>query len=99
MTDGSGSPAEDGDPLCRRYHIKRHDFLGQGADGWVLRGVHRGSGQWHALKYLSRKAYDVEGEVKALQSVLRSLMNNDIQNDDKWIPNGNDITNTRTKIE
>ena len=68
MTDGCGSPAED-DPLCVSYHIRRHDFLGQGADGWVLRGVHRGSGQWHALKYLSRKAYDVEGEVKALQSV------------------------------
>ena len=57
------------DPLSLRYDIRRHDFLGQGADGSVVRGVERATGQWHALKFLSRSGYDPQGEVKALQKV------------------------------
>ena len=68
LRDGIGSHGDE-DPLSVRYDVLRHDFLGQGADGFVVRGVHRASGEWHALKFMSRKAYDADGEVKALQNI------------------------------
>ena len=48
------------DPLLLQYRVIKSCPLGSGADGGVVRGqVRQGpnSGEWHALKYISRDAY------------------------------------------
>ena len=57
------------DPLEQDYCVTR-ELLGCGADGGVVRGVLRKTGEWHALKFVSRGGYhgdDPGHEVEMLQ--------------------------------
>ena len=53
-SEGAAQVADD--PLHEVYHVTKV-FLGSGVDGGVCRGFHRGSGEAHALKYVSRNSY------------------------------------------
>ena len=64
------------DPLAAKYHIDRRKLLGAGADGGVVRGVDRVTGEWHALKYISSSAHSGELEIE----ILRGLQHPNIIN-------------------
>ena len=51
------------------HYWARGQCLGGGADGEVVRGVCRSNYMWHALKYMSAKAYSVDREVDVLRHV------------------------------
>ena len=60
------------DPLRVKYDVQRRHFLGNGADGGVVRGValaglHKG--RWVALKYLSTEGYTPDREARLLQQL------------------------------
>ena len=67
--------ASSKDPLNEQYIVKHKCVLGGGADGGVVRGqVKRGelAGHWHALKYISREAYDKKDSEKQVLMLLQS---------------------------
>ena len=57
------------DPLTAKYRVLRHKSLGSGADGGVIRGVVKETGEWHALKILSTVAYSPQRELDILQKM------------------------------
>jgi hypothetical protein len=58
-----------GDPLYQKYHVKTSIVLGDGADGGVVRGVDKDTGEWHALKFMSRDAYSPRKELEILSAM------------------------------
>ncbi len=64
------------DALTDKYYINIKKLLGSGADGGVVRGVDRVTGEWHALKYISSSAHSGELEIK----ILRGLQHPNIIN-------------------
>jgi serine/threonine protein kinase len=57
------------DSLAAKYHIDRNKILGAGADGGVVRGVDRVTGEWHALKYISSSAHSGALEIEILRGL------------------------------
>ena len=57
------------DPLTAKYRVLRGKMLGSGADGGVVRGVVKETGEWHALKFLSSAAYSPQRELNILQKL------------------------------
>ena len=59
------------DDLVKDYSVRKDKPLGAGADGGVVRGVLRQTGEWHALKFVSSEAYDPQAraEIHILQRV------------------------------
>jgi serine/threonine protein kinase len=57
------------DALAAKYYINRKKLLGSGADGGVVRGVDRVTGEWHALKYISSSAHSGELEIEILRGL------------------------------
>ena len=57
------------DPLHARYNIRTERLLGKGADGGVLRGYHRSTGVFRALKFQSRTAWSADRELEALRAM------------------------------
>ena len=62
-----GALHQEEDPLYREYSTRRFQILGEGADGGVIRGIQRASGHWHALKFMSRQAYNPKKEIDLLR--------------------------------
>ena len=57
------------DPLSAAYSVSTQ-ILGRGSDGSVVKGFHKCSNEWHALKYVSRQSFngeDPKHEVRVLQ--------------------------------
>ena len=75
-TGSSGTPShrEPGtdapvDPLYTQYVVHQKVVLGSGAGGGVVRGVDKETQEWHALKFLSRNAYDPQREMDTWQTL------------------------------
>lgn len=55
------------DPVFAKYFVRLSDVLGQGSDGTVIRGRPKKEEEPHALKVVSRDAYGLAAELKALR--------------------------------
>ena len=57
------------DGLSAKYYVRRKVILGSGADGGVVRGIVKHTGEWHALKFLSSSAYSPQKEIEILRNI------------------------------
>lgn len=69
MASNRGAAAVACDPLVAKYTVRHRHLLGSGADGGVVRGIDRSSGELRALKYMSSRSYSPEQEVELLTSL------------------------------